>query len=312
MRRLYPARCWDVWCLVEVPGAGMPEPRVGQLVLSEGAHYQDGHGPMGVPDGSFVPAGGGMHGSSMPGAGKPMTSAGTPGALRGCLLPGCSVSSRGARWVGCPVGMPSGEGARWWGCPVAGYPVLAGDAQYGGSRAAGWPEPGGGARRRGCGGAGARGAVGYSRRHWRLFLPPPQTKSPQRSHQVCSPRRRGSKRCPAPGAAVSRGSGCAPGPGRRAGLMRSALALSRRPRPGRGSGCSSRSSMSSMARRPRALLGGGVGAGIGPGRGPGGAAPMGNRGETEAGEVGETEQCPGVPMANSCPGEPGGAGWRRG
>lgn len=159
MRRLYPARCWDVWCLVEVPGAGMPEPRVGQLVLSEGAHYQDGRGPMGVPDGSFVPAGGGMHGSSMPGAGKPMTSAGTPGALRGCLLPGCSVSSRGARWVGCPVGMPSGEGARWWGCPVAGYPVLAGDAQYGGSRAAGWPEPGGGARRRGCGGPGRGGVL---------------------------------------------------------------------------------------------------------------------------------------------------------
>lgn len=98
-----------------------------------------------------------------------------------------------------------------------------------------------------CPAAGDRAGERYSRRHWRLFLPPPQMKSPQRSHQVWSPRRRGSKRCPVPGAAASRGSGRAAGPCLRAGLMRSALARSKRPRPGRGSGCSSRSSISSMA-----------------------------------------------------------------
>lgn len=37
-------------CLV----LGCPCPVVGQLVLSEGAHYQDGRGPVGVPDGRMI------------------------------------------------------------------------------------------------------------------------------------------------------------------------------------------------------------------------------------------------------------------
>lgn len=49
-------------------------------------------------------------------------------------------------------------------------------------------------------------------------------------------------------------------------------------------------------------------AGAGTGRGRLDRGPR----ETEAGEAGGTARCLGLPIANSSPGEPGGAGWRRG
>lgn len=193
-------------------------------------------------------------------------------SVLGCWVPGEMLGT----------GMPSAQEDAWYwdaqhpgGCVVPGYPIPEQPVPRGihgtGMLSAGTssvqgrcPVPGG---MLGSGTTARQRRERYSRRHWRLFLPPPQTKSPQRSHQVWSPRRRGSKRCPVLGAAAGLGSGRAPGPCRRAGLMRSALVRSRRPRPGRGSGCSSRSSISSMARG--AALRGGAGAG------PGAATPRG-------------------------------------
>lgn len=100
MRCLYPARCWDVQCLV----LGCLCPVVGQLVLGMGAHYQDGQGPGGVPNGRMLCTRWwwGCPVAACPVLGNPCTLVGHPVLIGGAYYQDAP----------CPVGMPSGN-AQW-------------------------------------------------------------------------------------------------------------------------------------------------------------------------------------------------------